>query len=411
MFQKKSSTKNLKAVGVLVILGLSNLTYAQKPISLQEAADMALANNLLVKNERLRTEYQKQLIGSSKTINPTTIVSELGQVNSYYSDMRFSLGQTLSFPKVYSSQKAYLTEEWKSSILQVGLQESNLKRAVAQAYFNLVYLEEKRQLLNKLDSLYAGFLEKSTLRFEKGESNLLEKTTAESQRGQLSLQLTQLQQDVEMAHLEFQLLLNSEERFSPIDKLMTSDWDNSNETEEHPYLKFYHQQQNIAETLTQIEKSKLLPELILGYNLMGMKGMGANDKVYDRTPRFQSIQLGLGIPIFNKAQKAKIDAAKINEKVTKQQFEAHSQQFENERQVAYQQFLKYEESVRYYQSLALDKAKTITSTANTQFLKGEIDYLSWFMLVNQAAAIQNEYIETVHNRNAAAIEFNYFRSK
>ena len=53
---------------------------------------------------------------------------------------------------------------------------------------------------------------------------------------------------------------------------------------------------------------------------MGMKGMGADNKEYDASLRFQSVQLGLGIPIFAGAQKAKVSAAKINEAIAADEY-------------------------------------------------------------------------------------------
>ena len=55
--------------------------------------------------------------------------------------------------------------------------------------------EQKEKLLLRTDSIFASFLERASLRFTKGEANILEKTTAETQRGQLKQQLLQLQQD------------------------------------------------------------------------------------------------------------------------------------------------------------------------------------------------------------------------
>ena len=143
---------------------------------------------------------------------------DFGQINSFYVDTKFGIAQTMSFPKVYASQKSLLTEEWKSSVLNAGVKEAGLKKQVAQVYYSLLYLQEKKKLLQKIDSLFAEFLRKATLRFNKGESNVLEKATAENQRGQLGLQLSQLQQDLELLQIQFQLLLNTNTVFVPTKK-------------------------------------------------------------------------------------------------------------------------------------------------------------------------------------------------
>lgn len=387
---------------------------AQTPITLQQAIDTALKNNLTVKNERLRTEYRQKLIQSGTHIPATGVFGEFGQMNSAYFDTKLGVSQTISFPKVYSSQKNLLGEEWKSSVLNVNMNEAALKRLVTAAFFNLDYLQKKRVLLQQNDSLFAAFLSKATLRFNKGESNILEKTTAENQRGQIGLQLAQLQRDWELQQLQFQLLLNTTSDFVPgeSEAVMTGiSIPDTGTIASHPAMQYWRQQQNIAAANTKAEQAKLLPDLSLGYNLMGMKGLGADDKEYNSTPRFQSFQVGLGIPIFTGGQKARINASKINEQVTANEYDVHLKSFTAEYATAIKQFQKYDETVKYFENTALKNAVVIQETANKQFLSGEINFLDWVILINQAISIQSDYTEAVRSKNLAVAELNFYNNQ
>lgn len=386
-------------------------TFGQSTITLQAATDTALKNNLSVKNERLRAAYQKQLIKTATNIPPTTISGEMGQINSFHVDTRFSAAQTISFPKVYATQKTLLTEEWKSSLLNVGVKETVLKKQVAQVFYHLLYLQEKKKLLEKIDTLFAEFLEKASLRFAKGESNILEKTTAENQRGQISLQLLQLQQDMDLQQIQFQLLLNTTASLVPDEKefrLNTLLGFDTLLLQSYPLMQYLKQQQQIAAATTQAEKAKLLPSLTLGYNLMSIKGNADNNKTYNGVPQFQSVHIGLGIPIFNGAQRARINAAEINETIVAKDYEVNLKNLEAAYRTALGQYQKQTETIRYFETTALQNAEVITSTANKQFLGGDINYLEWVMLVSQAITIQSDYIEAVKNRNNSAIEINSF---
>ena len=378
---------------------------------MQAATDTALKNNLLVKNEKLKTGYQQQLIKTAKIIPPTNVFGEVGQINSPYIDSKFGLSQTISFPKVYASQKSLLTEEYKSSVLNVGMKEAMLKKQVAQVYYNLLYLQKKKMLLQEIDSLFVEFLRRAGLRFDKGESNVLEKATAENQRGQIGLQLSQLQQDMELMQIQFQLLLNTSTVFIPSEKEFKMNAITNADTsllQAHPAMQYLKQQQQIAVAATQVEKSKLLPDLTFGYNLMSIRGTGANNKTYNSVPQFQAVQIGLGIPIFNKGQKAKIDAAKSNETIIANEYEVNVKNFETAYKTVVAQYQKYSEAIQYFEATALKNADIITATANKQFLGGDINYLEWVLLVNQAVNIQSEYIEAIKNRNTSVIEINSF---
>lgn len=415
LFHQKKSV-NKKVVSLLVLFSVFSFQEinAQTPITLQQAINTALINNLSVKNERLKSEYQQKLLKSGTTIPNTNIVGEYGQINSFYADTRFGISQTINFPTVYVRQKNLLNEEWKSSVLNVGVQEAQLKKQVTQVFYTLVSLQQKKELLQHNDSIFSEFLNKATLRFNKGESNILEKTTAENQRGQIFLQLKQLEQDVELLQIQFQLLLNTTTVFIPdVNEILQNNFSNNDTTllTSHPAIQYWKQQQQIAQATTQLERSKLAPELAFGYNIMGMRGMGADNINYNGTPRFQSAQIGLGIPIFTGSQRAKINASKTNEIIATNNYELNLQNFENAYQSAFLQYQKFEETVLYYESTALKNAEIITTTANQQFLNGDINYLEWVLLLNQATTIQSDYIEAVKNRNNVIAELNFYSNK
>lgn len=67
--------------------------------------------------------------------------------------------------------------------------------------------------------------------------------------------------------------------------------------------------------------------------------------------------------------------------------------------------------VRYFESTALKNAATITETAEKQFLNGDINYLEWVLLINQAIGIQSDYIEAVKNLNNALAELNFYNNQ
>jgi heavy metal efflux system protein len=329
-------------------------------------------------------------------------------------DTRFTISQSASFPKVYANQKRYLTEEWKSSVLNMNVRQADLKKQVALLFYNLLFLQEKRKLLQEHDSLFTEFLNKATLRFEKGETNVLEKTTAENQKGQVSLQLSELQQDIGLLQTQLQLLLNSSNTYTADENNLTmpivAGMDSAS-LQTHPLIQYLEQRRKVAQVSTNVERSKLSPNLNLGYGLMSIKGTGANDKIYDATPRFQSAQIGLGIPIFNGAQKARINAAKVNEQIATGEYDIGLQKLESSYKTRLMEYEKFEKAVAYYESTALRNAELIVSTANKQFINGDINYLDWVILVNQSVAIRSNYIEALRNLNESAVEINFILNK
>ena len=80
---------------------------AQVPINLRSAIDTALKNNLSIKNEKLRSDYQKKTTRSYANIPQAGIIGEYGQINSFYNDNRFGISQSFNFPPYIPIKRIY----------------------------------------------------------------------------------------------------------------------------------------------------------------------------------------------------------------------------------------------------------------------------------------------------------------
>jgi cobalt-zinc-cadmium resistance protein CzcA len=415
VFEKGVKIKS-GAVALLIamLFLITNQSNAQTAINIQSAIDTALKNNLTIKNEKLRSQYQQKLIKTSASIPQTNVSGEYGQINSYYTDNRIGISQSFNFPTVYSNQKKLLTEEWKTSVLNISLKEADTKKMVRQVFYTYLYLKEKEDLLLKNDSIYAKFLERANLRFSTGESNVLEKTTAESQRGNITMQLYQLQQDIELILLQFKLILNTSTSFIPTESSSKLNLEVSTDKSllnQHPSLKIIEQQKKTSLINQKLEKSRLMPDLNFGYYNMTMKGTGSDNVTYNLNTRFQSLQFGVGIPLFFGAQKAKINSSKINQTISENNYLQEMNLLQSQFNAAIRQYQSNLATVNYFENTALKNASLISETANKQFNNGELNYLEWVMLTNQAISIRSNYLDAVKNLNETTIQINYLISK
>jgi len=417
VFEKSIKVK-IKPTAIVVLLlfigSLINSANAQTPINLQSAIDTALKNNLSLKNEKLKSDYQRKLIKTSASIPQANVTGEYGQINSYYTDNRIGVSQSFNFPTVYANQKQLLNEEWKTSILSVALKEADTKKIVKQVFYTFLYLKEKEKLLLTNDSIYKAFLERAELRFAKGESNVLEKTTAETQKGTITIQLKQLQQDLEIILLQFRLLLNTTTLFVPYEpsiKLNAVVISDNGLLLQHPSLKIVEQQKKLSLINRKLEKSRLMPDLNLGYYNMTMRGTGSDNITYNSSTRFQSVQVGVGIPLFFGGQRAKINSLKINQTISENNYLQEMQLLQNQYNSILSQYKTNLSTVNYFESTALKNAELISLTASKQFNNGELNYLEWVMLTNQAINIQANYLDAIKNLNETTIQINYLISK
>ena len=412
----KSGNANTKVIATIILLTIFSFqnANAQQPISLSAAIDTTFKNNLSVKNEILNAEYHKKLKATAVDIPQTNLTGEYGQINSLYNDTKFGISQSISFPTVYAKQKSLQNENYKSSVLNIAVKEAELKKQVSEVFYLLIYLSEKRKILLQNDSVYASFLEKANLRFDKGESNILEKTTAETQRGQIAIQLNQLKNDIEIMQMQFQLLLNATTIFTPSTenpKLIFSEIPDTSAVSYHPQIKVLQQQKNTSLVNLQLEKSKLLPNLNFGYNNQSIQGTGADNVLYAKNYRFNSVQFGVGVPLFFGSQMAKIKSGKTLQMISENNYQLGLQTMKTELQTTYRYYQTQLQTVKYFEATALQNANTITKTANLQFANGDINYLEWTMLINNAVSLQSSYVDAVKELNQTIIQLNFLTSK
>ena len=400
---------------LLIILTFSvfKIGFSQTPISLETAYEKALNNNLNVKSGQLRIDYQDKIKNSYAVMDPLNISGEIGQMNSAYVDNGISVNQTLRLPSFYKSQKQVLLEEWKNAALTLDVQKWQLKLEIALIYNSLNYYDEKQKLLKQAQDIYSEYYKKSELRLKAGESNILEKTTAENYRSQAEIQTQSLLKDRDVALYQFNYLINDGEIYTN----QKEDFYNMNLIFDENYtgnslvLKQLEQQKNIENAKLEAEKKKLLPSFNVGLKSMTMRGNGADDKNYDGMHRFQSGVIGVGLPIFNSAQKSLIEGQKINQQIAENNYQLAVRNLKNQYAKTYGEYQKLKSEIEYYQTKGLKNAETIMFTANLLQKEGEINYLEYTMLVNQSLDIQNKYIDAQKLLNEKIIELNSLKSE
>ena len=393
---------------------LFGIGFSQTPISLEIAIDKAFKNNLNIKSGTLRIDYQNKMQKSAVIIDPLNISAEIGQMNSFYVDNKFSVSQTIRLPKFYNAQKTVLMEEYKNSFLHLDLQKWQLKKEISLVYNELNYFNEKKKLLKKADSIFTQYFNRADLRLKKGESNLLEKATAENLRSQAEMQLKSLEKDREISIQKLSFLINDGSFYqNENSKYGILNLENLNaEYAGNPLiLKQLEQEKNIQNAKLLAEKAKLSPSLNLGVNSMTMKGNGADEKYYNATHRFQSGFVGVGIPVFNSAQKSVIEAQKVNQLIAENNYQLGLINLKNQYLQNLRQFQKLNDEILYYQKTGLQNSESILKTANNQYFNGEINYLEWTLLVTQAFEIQNKYIDRLKETNDKIIEINSLKSE
>ena len=415
--QRKSNSRkaHTPAVVVVLLLMLSSQAMAQSPasVTLDQAINTALKNNLSVGISELNKQAAERLSHTGIDPKKTAITGDYGQINTIHNDTRFGIAQEFSFPTVYANQRQALLSEYKASEQGHELTEQSVRTEVRRRYYQYNVLMAKRRLLLRADSVFREFADKSSLRLQAGEANVLESTAAATRRQQIAVQLRQLEHDLEITLRQFNLVLQDTVNVTPDGISLHIDSYQSNAevaVESLPQANLLRYKQDAARFRWRTERARLLPDITVGYNnqsLVGPQNVNGQDRYFNASTRFNYLNAGITLPLFFKSQSARIEASKLEYLRAGKASEQLSREMEAAITNAKAEVDKYSESLKYYKGEGLRSATTIMNAADQRFKAGDIDFLQWALLVDQSIALETEYINTLSSYNEAVINLKH----
>lgn len=405
---KRFGDKTPKAAALMLLFLLPVLNAdAQVPLSLDSALSIASRQNLSLRLAELNALQARRLVHSAVDLPQATITADYGQINSVYNDTRFGIAQRFAFPTVYHRQRQLLTREYDLASADLQVQRYNVKALVASTFYSLLYRQQKEALLLQADSLFAAFFAKADARARKGESNVLERATAEHAHAAALTQLNEARRDLRYAATELAVLLHSNESYIAVKPDSSRSESVENNLIEHPQSMLAEQQAKAAEVRFRLERSRLLPEFSVGYNNGSFRGVGADEKTYNGYDRFHSVQLGLTLPLFPAAQIARIGAARTARDRANLEREFFDFRLQKKREQLAASYKSQKDIVAYYEQSGLANAALIVRTAGLRFGAGEIDYLEYVLLINQAISIRSTYVDALYQLQLLSVQLQY----
>lgn len=417
---------NVTASAVILFMLIPFFSNAQsnsQGYTLQQVIDEALKNNTGIKAANLEVDYTKSLKRTASDIGKTNVSLMLGQYNSLNSDNHISISQNIPFPTVFSSQAKLGNAQIKGSELMLAVTKNELVSRVKSAYHHLEFLQSERDLLLTQDSIYSAFLKTSQLRFKTGESNLLEKVSAETQLMEIKNLLSQNQSNISIYQSQLQALMNSKSEVqiaqNNVTKLVptaagTSIPTDSTSINQNPYLNYLKQQIEISNKQKKIEAAKVLPDFTIGYfsqTLVGYQNPTGTDQYFGADKRFTGMQLGLSIPLWFVPQTAKVKAAGINQQVVQSNYEQSKATIQGEYSEAVQEYLKNTNTLEYYEKSALPNTDLIIKQADNGFKNGEIGYVEYLQAIKSALMIKTNYLQSLNQYNQSVVALDYLLGK
>jgi cobalt-zinc-cadmium resistance protein CzcA len=405
-----------KSIVILFMLTGLKLFAQQNTYSLDQAVTEALKNNAGIQSVRWEERQVQQLKKTAFELPKTNFSLMSGQFNGYPSDNNFTVTQTIPF-MMWGSQAALNRSLLASSELKRASSEIELAYQVKSVFYQLAFAKAFRKMLMRQDSALEGFGKAASTRYRTGEGTLLEKTTTETQRNEMTNRLNQNAVDKQVLQAQLQVLLNidvfPEISMEELPKLTWSEAIDTSTISATPMLQLARQQMEVAASAKRVERSKLGPELMIGYFNQTLTGSidPESGNIATGSDRFSGFQVGLGLPLFFGAQQARVKAAGFNQQAANSQYQQQKNTIYGQWQQALLEYQKSKASLTYYETSAAPNAELILKQASSAYRQGEIGTAEFLLQLRQVLTIQESHLHTLHEYNQTILYLEFLSAK
>lgn len=391
------------AFPVLLILSLPIISQAQeREIELEKAVEIALENNLGLKASQQRIDQSEQLIGSAIDIDKTELFYSKDQNNLAPNNLPLNvwgIQQYLQFPTIYGAQKKVMQDKSQLVKDQFQMDQYLITKEVSKSYYEIIYWQEMLKNYIYLDSLYSQFQHAAGRRFDQGESNYLEKLTADTKRKEISLMLNQIKESINRSYIELNQWLQSDTDYRVVEENLKRIPLSPLDSASHPVINYYADAMNLWASNYKLEKQRLLPDL----NLSVFQGM--NNGIGRQT--YSGFHVGVALPLWFGYQKSKIEAAKTQTKIIASARNNYLIQFRSKYNALLSDLRQFEKELIYYEETGKKLSEETLFHANKAYQNGEINFLQYTQFLENSKTIESNYLRYLFQYNETVLEANY----
>ena len=406
---------------LILLFSISSVSSAQtsSELSLQLDSILSLADknaySMVIADKQIG--YVTELRKKPTDIPKTSFSLEYGQLNSAFNDSRIFINQSFQLPRVYMRQASAYQSAIEVASAQKIVKKADLHLLVRQLCFKIIDLDRRAVIIDELDKNFREWTRIAELQQKAGEISESILASVKIQFAENRLQKNRLESDRVALIQELSMLLHSSQRIIPeyTNAINAPIFDGITTLESHPSIILADATIKERKSLTMLERNRLSPDINLGYSNLSIIGWqtpnGISQKYYGASNRFGVYQVGLGLPIFNGASKARVKASRIGEEIAEVQKQQLLDQLSTQYIQLRERYLQHKNAYDYYEKEGLMYAKTMISQATTRLTAGDIPFAEWALLVSQSLQISISHAASLHALQMLGAEFIYLNEK
>ncbi|MGM0408531.1 MAG: CusA/CzcA family heavy metal efflux RND transporter, partial [Bacteroidota bacterium] len=274
-FNSGLTAKRAGAIILLFLFAGPVNSYAQdddqpQKITINQAVELAIENNPEVKNAQLSTLSAKKQKQGILNFQPLEFSYQKGQMNSVLIDQSFEINQNFGSLLTHFQTGQLVNESIELSEKELDIVRKNISAETKIAWYKWILLINQHKIKQKQVNLYKEFVRIAQLKYELGESNLLEQTMAETEYATTKNELLKITEQLVIAENKLKQMMNIDGNFLPeSDTLgiyeLPAGTDPNQRFSSSVILDYYENLYQIEHVKLNIERSRYFPEISAGY--------------------------------------------------------------------------------------------------------------------------------------------------
>lgn len=391
-----------KSTLILLLLLSTSMSFSQNNNpELDSLVAKALKNNKEVKAAQLHVQRMEENTRTAYSFDKTNVYYSYDQNNLAVNNVPlkvFGVQQKFEFPTVYGAQKKVYNSEYEKEKASYDIQKMKLSLEVSKVYQHIVFLQNQAKMYVYLDSLYQNFSNASGRKFELGETNYLEKITAESKFRHIRSKLSQIESDKRAQYEILYSLIQNDEKIDIMSKKIEPLEKQTNDAVKSYYSTYLNSVTSVYKNQVKLRKQNWLPDINVDY-FQG-KNSGLTQSLY-------GFQVGLAVPILFSGTVSKTKTAQLELQSWEQKKQNEERKMDTYMSQKNNELAKYQEAINYYNQYGKKLSEEILKVANRSYKQGEIDFFQYIQSLENATSIQIEHLDTVLQFNITQLDLQY----
>lgn len=392
---------------VLVSAFMTAAQAQEARLSLHQCFALAAENNLAVKSAEKSVDVARSLQGTAWDIGRTELSLSQDPTSGGSPDNALTLSQQIDFPTVYMARHAQLKAETQAARSRAGMVSATLKGDIASLYHQLAYEQECVRLLRRQDSVLTRYRQLAEQRLAVGETRRLEVITAERLQRENQMTAASMQTQLEATQQQLASLLGTDLRVLPADTFGAVSYASSGyDYAFTPEGRYASDLLAVADREVSVARSGYAPTLSVA--LRNQLVISSWDPYNQQRSRFDGgnfmgFEVGVGIPLFFGATKARVRAARESRERTQLELQQQQQTLQRDYATALSRQRAAQVRLDYYEGEGLQKADELARLASLEYEAGEIGYVEYTAALQESIGLSLKRAEAVNDYNQSVV--------